>query len=191
MKPVNFNYAQASDLQDTSRSLGDNDGNVKVLAGGQTLGPMMNLRLSRPDALIDISQLPQLREVHERSDLISFGAMITHAEIEDGLYPDPINGHMRTVASGIAYRVVRNKGTIGGSIAHADPAADWVNFLILCNATINVASATTTRQQNMTNFVLAAYTTTLQPDELITTINVPKTSDTVLFGYTKQQTVVF
>ena len=98
---------------------------MKILAGGQSLGPMLNLRLAQPDLLVDITRIPELKRVEETDDSLSIGACVTHADIEDGRVPDVTGGALRDVARGIAYRAVRNRGTIGGSLAHADPSADW------------------------------------------------------------------
>jgi len=118
---------------------------AKLISGGQSLGPMMNLRLARPSQLLDVSLLDELRGVDERSESVLLGAATTHAEIEDGKTPDPIAGMMRQVARGIAYRVVRNKGTIGGSVAHADPAADWISALTVADAKIHIAGKRSNR----------------------------------------------
>jgi carbon-monoxide dehydrogenase medium subunit len=96
------------------------------MAGGQSLGPMLNLRLAQPKQVIDISRLSELRQAKIEGNVLAIGACVTHAQIEDGDMPDVTLGLMPFVARGIAYRAVRNRGTIGGSIAHADPAADWL-----------------------------------------------------------------
>ncbi len=158
---------------------------AKLISGGQSLGPMMNLRLARPSQLVDVSRLAELQRVDERSGSVLFGAATTHAEIEDGKTPDPIAGMMRQVARGIAYRVVRNKGTIGGSVAHADPAADWISALTVADAKIHIAGKRSNRTMAMHDFVLGAYTTDLRTDEIIIKIEVPKYSKNVRWGYYK------
>ena len=90
---------------------------------------MLNLRLAQPALLVDVRGLPELAEVRDERDAVFIGACTTHAAIEDGRVPDPTGGFLREVARGIAYRAVRNRGTIGGSLAHADPAADWVSAM--------------------------------------------------------------
>src|SRR3546814_13063955 len=101
---------------------------------------MLNLRLTQPDALIDIARVAELRRAEERPSSIVLGAAVRHAEIEDGLVPDASNGLMRRTARGLAYRAVRNKGTVGGSLAHADPRAEWPNGLTAHNARILLRS---------------------------------------------------
>ncbi len=105
------------------------DGSAKIIAGGQSLGPMLNLRLVAPDLLIDITGLSELKQAERDGDDLVIGACITHGDIEDGRIPDVTRGAMQRVACAIAYRAVRNRGTIGGSLSHADPAADWVSAL--------------------------------------------------------------
>ena len=112
-----------------------------MLAGGQTLGPMLNLRLAQPALLVDITRIPELAAVHEDGDAVTIGATVTHAAIEDGRVPDPTGGFLARVARGIAYRAVRTRGTIGGSLAHADPAADWLSCLTALGAEVVIAGA--------------------------------------------------
>ena len=134
MKPVAFDYERPTTLADAARLLGQGHGFSKVLAGGQSLGPMLNLRLAQPDLLVDITSIPELTTVADDRDHLEIGACVTHADIEDGRVPDHVQGLLRHVAGRIAYRAVRNRGTIGGSLAHADPAADWISALALVGA---------------------------------------------------------
>src|SRR3546814_1185831 len=99
---------------------------------------MLNLRLTQPDALIDIARVAELRRAEERQSSIVLGAAVRHAEIEDGLVPDASNGLMRRTARGLAYRAVRNRGTLGGSPAHAEPVAEEPNVLKALNAVIQI-----------------------------------------------------
>jgi carbon-monoxide dehydrogenase medium subunit len=117
VKPARFDYARPASLGEAVALLGTRGGVVKCLAGGQSLGPMLNLRLVQPDLLVDITHIPELTRVEEDGDGLLLGACTTHAAIEDGRV-------LPAVAHGIAYRAVRSRGTIGGSLAHADPAAD-------------------------------------------------------------------
>src|SRR5260221_13708951 len=127
MKAARFDYARARSLAHAVELLGSGDGFVKLLAGGQTLAPMLNLRLVRPDLLVDVSKLSEMTVWREEGGAILIGAGVTHAAIEDGKLPGPTGRVLARIASGIAYRAVRNRGTIGGSLAHADPAADWLS----------------------------------------------------------------
>jgi carbon-monoxide dehydrogenase medium subunit len=123
MKPVAFDYVRPASLGEAISFL-TGTADAKVLAGGQTLCPMLNLRLAQPTLLVDITRIPELAAVHEHVDAITLGATVTHAAIEDARIADPTGGFLPRVARGIAYRAVRTRGTIGGSLAHADPAKD-------------------------------------------------------------------
>jgi carbon-monoxide dehydrogenase medium subunit len=182
MKPVAFDYARPATLADAARLLRGQTGLVKVLAGGQSLGPMLNLRLAQPDLLVDITSIPELTRVTDGGDALEIGACITHADIEDGRVSDPCNGLLRHVAGRIAYRAVRNRGTVGGSIAHADPAADWVSALSLAGAQAVLSSGRTVAVGAM---MVSSFTTVLQPDELIRAIRVPKLSAGARWGFYK------
>ena len=138
MKPVDFGYARPSTLGAALAMLADEPHSVKVLAGGQSLGPMLNLRLARPGLLVDITAIEELRRVEDRPSEIGIGACVTHSDIEDGRVPDGTRGALSSVARGIAYRAVRNRGTIGGSLTHADPAADWIAILCALGARVSL-----------------------------------------------------
>ena len=119
MKPAPFTLLRARTCDEAVEFLQRAGGGAKVIAGGQSLGPMLNLRLVQPGVLVDISGISALTEARDYGDSVVFGGCVTHAAIEDGRVPDPTNGFMRRVARGIAYRAVRNRGTIAGSVVHA------------------------------------------------------------------------
>src|ERR1700736_710613 len=129
MKAAAFAYERPPDLNAALALMAEADGMTKIMAGGQSLGPMLNLRLVEPDLIIDIAGLSELKQAERSGDELVIGACITHGDIEDGRIPDVSRGALQRVASAIAYRAVRNRGTIGGSLSHADPAADWVSAL--------------------------------------------------------------
>ena len=120
MKPVAFDYEKPTDFAQAVSLLAASDGAGKIVAGGQSLGPMLNLRLAQPTLLVDVRAVERLREVKLTDDALVLGACTTHASIEDGLVPDVTRGFMQRVACDIAYRAVRNRGTIGGSLCHLD-----------------------------------------------------------------------
>ena len=185
MKPVDFSYCRATSVDDALERLVAVGDGAKLLGGGQSLGPMLNLRLTRPTALVDISAVEALRGVEGTRESIITGAATTHAEIEDRLASDPIEHAMREVAAGIAYRAVRNRGTIGGSIVHADPAADWASFLLCADARIHIRSVAGERDARMQDFTRAAYTTAVARDEIVTRVEIPRTSGRARFGFYK------
>lgn len=178
MKPVAFDYVAPREVGAALAALSSEG--AKLIAGGQSLGPMLNLRLVRPRLLIDISRIDALHAIEDRGNSLWIGAGATHSAIEDEL-----DGMLQTVAAGIAYRSVRNRGTIGGSMAHADPAADWPLALIALGATIHVQSAAGRRCIPADSFMLGAFTTGLADAELIEGIEVPKPSAMARWGYYK------
>jgi carbon-monoxide dehydrogenase medium subunit len=184
MKPAPFTYQAARSLQEATGVL-VNDAPPRILAGGQSLVPMLNLRLAPADALLDITRIPELRAVEETSNSVRYGALTTHAAFEDGLVPDASNGLMRHVAGNIAYRAVRTRGTIGGAIALADPAADWVTASIALEAVLHLESASGKRQMPIEEFILGPYFTALGEGELISAVEVPKRSASERWGYHK------
>jgi len=173
MKPVAFDYVQPESLGAAVRVLAEKP-DAKLIAGGQTLGPMLNLRLVQPALLVDITRIPELTRIEDGADSLLLGACITHAAIEDRRIPDCTGGLLGEVARGIAYRAVRTRGTIGGSLAHADPAADWVTCLILLRAEVLVSGPAGQRRELVSAFVRGALTTSLAPGEIIDGIRIPK-----------------
>src|SRR5262245_17036650 len=167
MKPASFDYERPTTLSDAATLLGQSAGFAKVLAGGQSLGPMLNLRLAQPDLLVDVTSIPELTAVTDTPDALEIGACVTHADIEDGRVPDHVRGLLRHVAGRIAYRAVRNRGTIGGSLAHADPAADWLSALSLIGASALTWSRGGSRTVPVAELVLASFTTVLDSQEII------------------------
>jgi carbon-monoxide dehydrogenase medium subunit len=184
MKPVAFDYARPAGIDEAVALLAANP-DAKVLAGGQTLGPMLNLRLAQPALLIDITRIAELAAVREESEAIVFGATITHAAIEDGRVPDPTGGFLARVAGGIAYRAVRSRGTIGGSLAHADPAADWLSCLSALGAEVLIRGPQGRRSLALAGFMRGAMETELAHDELVVGIRIPEFSKAARFGYHK------
>lgn len=186
MKAARFEYSCPVSLADALKSLRDRQAPAKPMSGSQSLGPMLNLRLARPPAVVDVSRIAELRTVERRGDRVRVGAAVTHAEIEDGVH-DALKGHpMQGVAGRIAYRAVRNRGTIGGSLAHADPAADWVVVCAGLGARLEIAAEKgAVRHETVQRFMAGAYTTSLQEGELIVAVDVPAFNADSRFGYYK------
>jgi aerobic carbon-monoxide dehydrogenase medium subunit len=185
VKAARFGYARAFEVDDAVRDLAQGQGASKVLGGSQSLGPMLNLRLARPVQVIDIAQIAALRTVQGTDESVEIGAAVTHAQIEDGVFA-PLACHpLRAVAAAIAYRAIRTRGTMGGSLAHADPAADWVVTLAAIGARIRVKSQRGERTIPAEAFMVGAYTTLLEFDELIVCITVPAATASMRWGYHK------
>lgn len=182
MKPVAFDYHRACDVADALSALTDER---RAIAGGCSLGPMLNLRLARPTALVDIRTIGEMRQLAKTKVGLLVGACRTHSEIEDGIVPDATRGFMRKVAHGIAYRPVRNRGTIGGSLVHADPAADWVSALTALDAAVHIRGAAGARTERVTSFIAGAYATALKDGELVVGVELPALSDSACWAYHK------
>ncbi len=185
MKAAKFEYEQAQSLKQIQDAYGSDPSAVRLMGGSQSLGPMLNLRLVRPARVLDVSAVPELRQVTANKGQVRIGAAVTHAQIEDGIH-ELLRGHMmQKVAGRIAYRGVRNRGTLGGSLAHADPAADWVLACAALGARINVRGTQGSRTVPMSEFMLAAYTTVLEAGEFIESVDVPEVSGSARWGYYK------
>ena len=185
MKPARFDYARAGGVAEAVRLLGATEGFNKPLGGGMSLGPMMNLRLAQPDLVVEIRGIEALERIEDRGAALEIGAGMTHAAIEDGRVPDVANGMMRFVAGQIAYRAVRNRGTIGGSIAHADPAADWPTALLCLGADVEIAGPGGARTEALAAFQTGPFAVALEPEEIVTGLVVPKLSGQARWGYYK------
>lgn len=185
MKAARFDYARPISVADAAGLLLKSAGMGKVIGGGQSLGPMMNLRLAQPELLVDVHAIETLKTCACDANWVLLGAAITHAAIEDRQVPDPTLGMMAYVASGIAYRAVRNRGTLGGSLAHADPAADWINLLALLDAEYLLEGPAGSRTVAAANWMLGAFTTALAEDEILTAVRIPIFSEGTRWSYYK------
>ena len=134
MKAPAFDYVRPQSLSEAVGLLAAGGSEAQVIAGGQSLIAMMNLRIASPRLLIDIARLAELAALTEAEDSVSLGAGVTHAMIEDGQTPDPSRGLMPRAAAALAYRAIRNRGTLGGSLALSDPAAEWPAVLVALDA---------------------------------------------------------
>ena len=185
MKPAPFDYRRPASVEEAIELLGAGEGIQRLLAGGQSLVPMLNLRLAPVDRIIDISRISTLRSVQESPDEVRYGACVPHAWFEDGRVADCANGLLTHVAARIAYRAVRNRGTLGGSLALADPAADWAPVMVLLRAKFVLASRTGSRSVPAQEFFRGSYTTAAREDELLTAICVPRLAVGARWGYVK------
>ena len=185
MKAVAYTFETAASVDAATLALRAGSWGAKPIAGGQSLGAMLNLRLAQPETLVDLDGVVELATVREAADHVFFGAMTTHAAFEDGRVPDPSGGLMPFVARTIAYRTVRNRGTVGGSLCHADPAADWVSTLPLLGATVVVAGEHGRRDVPAATFMTSAFETQLAEGELLVGVRVPRRSTDVRWSYRK------
>jgi len=172
MKAAEFALGPASGLAEAMRSAAEPG--ARIMGGGQSLGPMLNLRLTQPATIVPVARLAELGGASETASSITLGAAVTHAAIEDGRTPDLAGGILAKVAQHIAYRAVRNRGTIGGSLCHADPAADWVTVLMALGATVLIAGASGTTEMQVTDFVRGAFHVALAPGEILRAVRIPR-----------------
>ena len=172
MFAAEFEYRKAGSIADAVRLLSENPG-AKLLAGGHSLIPLMRFRLARPEVVIDIGGIDGLRGIRISDGTINIGSLTTHAEIANSADVQQANGLLAEAAGGIGDPAVRNRGTIGGNLAHADPASDWATVLTALGATVSVQGPSGSRTIAVGDFVEDAFTTGLGEDELITTVSVP------------------
>jgi len=185
MKSAAFDYVRPDGVAQAVHLLAQSDGGAKLCGGSQSLGPMLNLRLAQVGSLIDLSRLDELRRVELLDDALRIGAAVTHARIEDGELPDVTHGLLPAVAAHIAYRAVRNRGTLGGSLAHADPAADWVSTMCLLDAALVLVGPKGERRVRAGAFFIGPFTTALEMDELVAAVEVPRFSSQARWSYRK------
>ena len=182
MKPAAFDYVRAKSWAEAVQLVGSG---ARPGAGTQSLGPLLNLRLAQPDTIVDVRHLPHFSGVTLVGDTVRIGAGTTHAAIEDGAVPGRTGEIMAGVARRIAYRPVRNRGTIGGSLAHADPSADWVAVLPAIGGVAIAVGANGERRIPLSAFVTGIFETVLAPDELLRAIEVPALPSTARWGHWK------
>ena len=185
MKPAAFGYERPRDLKAALAVLSQVEGSARIIAGGQSLGPMLNLRLVEPALIVDIAGLAELKQAERRGDELVIGACVTHADVEDGRIPNVTRGAMQRVAGNIAYRAVRNRGTVGGSLSHADPAADWVAALSALGTKLTLRSLAGARVVTMEDFIVGALESVLSAGEIVETIHVPAMPASAHWGYVK------
>lgn len=181
MIPAAFEYTRAGSVDEALRVLAADEG-ARVLAGGQSLLPLMKLRLAHPTTLVDIGRLDELRGVRRMDDgRIAVGALTTYAELMDS--PARHYGVLRDMLPDIGDVQVRNRGTVGGAIAHADPASDLPAALLALDAELVIRSQAGTRQVSMDGFCEGAFTTGLRHDEILAEIRLPAPLDNAGSAY--------
>jgi aerobic carbon-monoxide dehydrogenase medium subunit len=174
MIPAKFDYTRPGSLDEAVRVLADGGEDAKVIAGGQSLLPLLRLRLAFPDLLVDVGRLSELRGVRDEGAVLWIGALTTH----DQVVSDPLIaehcGLLAEAAATVADPAVRHRGTLGGSLSHADPAADLPAVIAALEATITVRGAAGDREISAADFFVDYLTTSLAPGEILTGVRVPK-----------------
>lgn len=186
MKPAPFDYRRPAAVDEALGLLAEYGDEAKVLAGGQSLLPLLAMRLAAPAVVVDIGGLAELAGISETAaGATRYGARVVHSDVEDGRIPDRSAGLLRSAAAGIGYRAIRNRGTLGGSLAHADPSAEWPLVLSALNATVIVRSVRGERTMPCRGFVHGYFTSALEDDELIVAVDVVPAGDGIRWGLAK------
>ena len=179
----NFEYEAPANLKDALGLLAQEDS--KVLAGGMSLIPLMKLRLAVPGQLVDIGRIKDLNFIHEEGGMLRIGATTTHYQVESSALIRSRCPLLAEAASNIGDIQVRNTGTIGGSIAHADPAADYPASLLALEARVSIVSSKGKREVTIADFFVDTFTTALEPGEIVQAVVVPVEDQTVGTSYQK------
>jgi CO/xanthine dehydrogenase FAD-binding subunit len=174
VKPANFDYIRASSVDEAVTALARAGGDGKIIAGGQSLMPMINFRLVRPSMLVDINHISGLDRIEDVGERLRIGALVRHCTTAS----DPLIAEhvpvLPYVMQHVAHLTVRNRGTFCGSVCHADPAAEMPMMAHLLNAVVEIASPRGVRRLDISEFITSSLTTALESDELVTAIEVEK-----------------
>jgi len=173
MKPAAFTYLAPRTRKEVVDLLDRYGDRAKLLAGGQTLVPMMNFRLVRPEFLIDLNRVHDLSYIKESNGVLAIGALTRHREIERSSLVQQLCPLAYQAVPHIAHTVIRNRGTIGGSLAHADPAAEWALVVTALNAELVLESSRGSRTVPAAEFFIAQLTTVMESDEILVEVRLP------------------
>jgi carbon-monoxide dehydrogenase medium subunit len=174
MIPGQFDYVRPADLDETLRILTEREGEAKLLSGGYSLLPLIKLRLAQPALLVDLRDVGGLDGIAETDDYLRIGARATHRQIHEAQIVREQYPLLHDVTSTIGDPQVRNWGTIGGSVAHADPASDWPAVLLATSSGIACRSQSGERVIAARDFFLDSFTTAIEPTEVLTEIRIPR-----------------
>lgn len=185
MFPAAFDYRAPSTLDEALSVLEERGDEAKVMAGGQSLIPLLKLRFAQPGILVDIGRLPGLGGVTRRDGRLRIGALTRHVDIERSKDLGGVWALLPEAAHWIADPLVRNQGTVGGSICHADPSGDWGSVMLALDAELVARSSKGERVIRAVDFFEGPFTTTLRPDEILTEIRVASSSKHAAGAYNK------
>jgi len=177
VKPPRFDYHDPQTVAEVLTLLHEHGEDAKLLAGGQSLIPVLNMRLAKPRVLIDLSRVAGLSYVRLEDEVLAIGAMTRHAALERSPLIGRYQPLLRDAERHIGHIQIRNRGTVGGSLAHADPAAELPAVMAALDATMRIAGPSGTRDVPAADFFLMYFTTCMQPDELLVEIRVPLMPD--------------
>ena len=183
MKPAAFNYIAPNSLEAAVDAIAAANGDGKVLAGGQSLMPLLNFRMTRPTVVVDLMHIPGMSFIELRGNAVAIGAMTRHADLE---FSDLVAQKLPVMAAAmrhVAHLAIRNKGTIGGSLSHADPAAELPMLAVFYGATIRVQGSSGRRHIAAEDFFVSALTNCLDPDEIVFEIDFPVLASHAGWGF--------
>lgn len=183
MKAAAFDYVKPKALGDALSLLKQGGDDARLIAGGQTLLATLNMRLSEPSVLIDITDVEELKGISVVGDKLRIGALVTHTEIEDSNLVAKHAPLLKAAAPHIAHRAIRNLGTWGGSLAYGDPAAEWPACSLALQATMVIHGPTGERKVSAKDFFIDLYTTALEPDEILVATEIPLASGNQVFYF--------
>lgn len=184
MKPPPFDYAVATSIDHALQLLEANE-DAKILAGGQSLIPLLNLRFASPALLIDITRIAEMRAVRRAGEILSIGALTRHAEVERDLVIRDAAPLLAAAAAWVAHPQIRNRGTLGGSIAHGDTAAEFPAVLLALDATIVARSSSGERRIAAGDFFGSHFQTALGHEELLVSVEVPVADARTRWGFSE------
>lgn len=174
MYPPPFEYSAPTSIEEASALLGKAGDEARVLAGGQSLLPMMKLRLAMPSHLVDINRVPGLDRVEPTNGKLRIGALVRHADVVDNREVADASPLMAATAPWVADPLVRNRGTVCGSIAHCDPEGDWNSVMLALGAEVVATSASGERTIPIDEFIVDFFTNSLPPEEMVTAVEIPR-----------------
>jgi len=183
MKAAAFDYVKPKALQEALSLLAEAGDGAQLIAGGQTLLATLNLRLSEPSVLIDITDLTELKGITLVGDQLRIGALVTHTEIEDSELIAKHAPLLKAAVPHIAHRAIRNLGTWGGSLAYGDPAAEWPACSLALRATMIIQGPSGERRISANDFFIDLYTTSLEPDEILVATEIPIATSQEIFYF--------
>jgi len=182
MKPPSFEYACPRSLAEALALLAEHAGEAKILAGGQSLVPILNLRLAEPKVLVDLNRVPELAFVRRENGSVRIGAMTRHRALEVSLEAEAAEPMLARAASLVGHLAIRNRGTIGGSLAHADPAAEWPLVAVALDARVTLRSVRSERRIAARELFLGPLSTAAFPEEILTEIAFPAAPPNSRYG---------
>lgn len=173
MKPAAFDYIRAASVAEAVAALAESDGDGKALAGGQSLVPLLSMRLARPTVLVDLNKIPGLDYIRQDGEVLAIGALARYESVLRSPLVQQVAPLLPAALTHVGHQTIRNRGTIAGSIAHADPAAEMPSVARALDAEFVVQGSAGTRTVGAADFFQGYLTTVLEPDELVTEVRIP------------------